>query len=268
MCSKQNLNHFEMQSRKNQPGGAQGGSNNNNNMNSNGSNNNGPSHSGMRGGMFDGRNGAMSGGMGGGSGNTGNMINRSNSGGGGGGGHNMGPPMMNRPQRQNGPMINNQPNMRMGGGNMSGGFGSGGNGGGMHQGGGGGPMQQNVGSQGWPQHQMSGHNSGSNNGGGQRGGMMHGGNSRTGGPMSSGGPMGMRMTPGGLPSGPRNSSTPLLRAPGMGNDGRLGHGGQMNDWDTHGMHGGGPQGKLRSCFYFELSFLRSKCENRLILKFS
>ena len=48
-CNKQNLNHFEMQSRKNNPGHANNSNNNGSNMNNMGGNmggnmNNGPNH--------------------------------------------------------------------------------------------------------------------------------------------------------------------------------------------------------------------------------
>lgn len=77
-CNKQNLNHFEMQSRKNNPGHA-------NSMN-NGNMNNGPNH--MRPPFGNGPMG---------------MPNN-------GGGHNMRPPLINRPQRPNGPpLLSNQP---------------------------------------------------------------------------------------------------------------------------------------------------------------
>jgi hypothetical protein len=213
MCSKQNLNHFEMQSRKNQPNH---GANNNNN-NSNGNNiGNGPPH-GMRNQMYDGNPG--------GPGGIGRNPMMNNNGGGNG---NMRPPLMNRPQRSNGPLLSNQPqNMGMGRGPSNYGPNSGGGG---H---GGVSMQSGGGNQGWQPHQMGGGGPGSGGpgNGGQRGLPMHNVNPRTGGPM--GGPMGMRLGPG--PNGPRNNQGPLLRAPGPPNDGRIGHGAQMNDWDSHGM---------------------------------
>lgn len=217
MCSKQNLNHFEMQSRKNQPNH---GANNNNNSNGNMGMgmgmgmNNGPPH-GMRNPMYDNNQGGP------GMGNRNNMMNNN------GGNGNMRPPLMNRPQRSNGPLLPNQPqNMGMGRGPSN----YGPNSGGGH---GSGSVQPGGGNQGWQSHQMGGGgpgNGGPTNGG-QRGGPMHGGNPRSNGPI--GGPIGMRLGHG--MNGPRNNQPPLLRAPGPPNDGRIGHGGQMNDWDSHGM---------------------------------
>lgn len=89
-CNKQNLNHFEMQSRKNNPGHA-----NNNQMNNGnpmGNNlNNGPNH--MRPPFAQ----------------NPNMGGPSNA----GGGHNMRPPLINRPQRpgNGGPLLSSQPRM-------------------------------------------------------------------------------------------------------------------------------------------------------------
>lgn len=92
-CNKQNLNHFEMQSRKNNPGHANNQMNNGNPMGNN--LNNGPNH--MRPPFAQNPN--MGGPMGG----------PSNS----GGGHNMRPPLINRPQRpgNGGPLLSSQPRM-------------------------------------------------------------------------------------------------------------------------------------------------------------
>jgi len=195
VCNKQNLNHFEMQSRKNNPGHANNNNNNNNNnMNNMGNMNNGPGNHNMRP-PFSGNN----------------PMGMPNA------GHNMRPPLINRPQRPNGPLLSSQPPRGMPIG-PQGPYNQGGN-----------MQNQNL----WNQH-LPNNQSGPGNRGGR--GPMH--NSPQGGgpprPNPMGGPPRM---PGNVSGMQRNSSQPLLRAPGVPSDGHrgVGHNGQMGgsqDWDN------------------------------------